>query len=575
MATIAETGVTIAYDVQVPVGDGARLAADVYRPAGEGRYPVILIRTPYDKLATPAGFAPYGIDPLAMVRAGYAVVIQDVRGTGASPGRLRHFHHESADGVASVLWSARQNWSAGSVAMAGASYLGATQLLTAVEGPSALKAIVPVVTGSEYYEGWAYQGGALQLGFVQTWAVEMALADLDRRERLGQDVNADREVLGQVVADPWRAFRQLPLVELPQQAPSLFNYAEWLRHPDRDDLWRSLAINRRYGKVDVPALHIAGWNDIFLKGSLENYVGLRTGAATEHARESQYLIVAPWGHTVTGECVGDVWYGAAAGWREFDPVSAHIEFFNAFLKRGARPREAGRVQIFVMGANRWREEEDWPLARAVDTRFYLRADEGLTHETPAEEPPDEFRYDPRDPVPTVGGNTVLPGGGFLLGPRDRRAVQQRTDVLVYASDILQRDTEVTGPVSARLYVTTSARDTDFTLALIDMYPDGRAIGIADGILRMRYRGGFEAQGATEPERVYEIKVDLVGTSNVFRAGHRIGVEISSSNFPRFDRNPNHGGVIAEATERDFVVASQRVFHDAARASYVTLPVVPP
>jgi putative CocE/NonD family hydrolase len=227
-----------------------------------------------------------------------------------------------------------------------------------------------------------------------------------------------------------------------------------------------------------------------------------------------------------------------------------------------------------MGANEWRDEDDWPLARAVETRFYLRADGALTREPPAEEAPDEFAYDPSDPVPTVGGNTLLPGSGFFMGPRDRRAVHKRPDVLLYVSDVLQRDIEVTGPLSAILHISTSALDTDFTVALLDIYPDGRAVGIADGILRLRYRNSFDRQELATPGHVYAIEVDLVATSNVFLAGHCIGVEVSSSNFPRFDRNPNSGGVVAKAIEADFVVAQQRVFHDANRASYVVLPVIP-
>jgi uncharacterized protein len=562
---------TIDYDVPVPMADGVVLRADVFRPSGAARHPVLLVRTPYDKRAV-SGFAAIGLDPLAAVRRDYVVVVQDARGAFASDGNLRHFRDEADDGAASVAWAAAQEWSNGSVGMAGGSYVGATQLLASTKAPPALKAIAPVVTASEYYEGWTYQGGALQLGFALLWSVGMASADVARREQLGEDVSADREALESLAADPWAAYERLPLAALPRRVALLSNYGDWLAHPDRDEFWRETAINERYAAINVPALHVVGWHDIFLKGSLENYVGLRAHAATERARDNQRLIVAPWGHATPNEYSGDIWFGAAASPMALNLDEQHRVFFDAFLKGEPLPDQAP-VRIFVMGANHWRDEDDWPLARAVETRFYLHAGGELSQVAPGDEPADEFSYDPRDPVRTIGGNTLIPGGGFFLGPRDRRAIAGRADVLTYTSDVLAKDVEVTGRLVARLHVATSARDTDFTVALNDVYPDGRVIGIADGILRLRYREGFETQRLVTPGEVYEIDVDLVATSNVFKAGHRIGVEVSSSNFPRFDRNPNHGGVIAEATESDFVVATQRVFHDSGRPSYITLPVV--
>ena len=568
MRKLAPNAITIDYNMPVPMADGVCLAADVFRPGMPGRYPVILVRTPYDKLGASMVA---GLDPLAAVRAGYVVVIQDVRGTFASEGRLRHFRDEAEDGAASIAWAAAQEWSSGSVAMVSGSYMGATQLLAATRMPPALKAIAPALTGSEYYEGWTYQGGAFQLGFTLQWTTFMAIADLNRRDALGEDVSAGREVLEGIAADPWAAYRHLPLAGLPRQVPLLGNYADWLAHPDRDEFWRATAINEHYGEIDVPAFHIAGWNDIFLKGTLENYVGLRAGAASEHARASQRLIVTPWGHGTIGEVIGDLWFDKDAGM----PMLVNLqtwqrEFLDTFLNGGSR-LESPPVRIYVMGANRWRDEDDWPLARAVETRFYLRSGGRLTREAPADEAGDTFIYDPADPVPTVGGNTLLSGGGAFMGPRDRRGVRKRRDILLYTSDVLQHDLEVTGPLKATLHVATSVRDTDFTVALVDVYPDGRAIGIADGILRLRYRKGCSEQHLATPGEVFEIVVDLAATSNVFHAGHSIVVEVSSSNFPRFDRNPNHGGVIAEATEHDFVIAEQqrvprrepRVVHHAA------------
>lgn len=563
--------VVIHYDVPVPMPDGVVLSADVFRPAGRGRHPVLLVRTPYGKHAVPVSL--YGrFDVLAAVRAGYAVVIQDTRGSFASQGRFTPFADEAADGEASILWAAAQEWSDSDVCMAGGSYLGATQLLAATRAPGPLKAIAPMITSSECYDGWLYQGGAFQLGFALTWATAAARAGLLRREARGEDVAREKAAIAAIAAEPFAALRRLPLAAW-ADTPALGFYGEWLRHPTRDEHWQATAVNERYGAIDVPALHIAGWHDIFLKGSLENYAGLAAGAASEHARANQRLIVSPWGHATPAEAVGDLWFGPAASPLALDVTALHLGFFDQVLTR-TPSGEAPPVRLFVMGANRWRDEPTWPLARAVPTRYHLRAGGALSREAPGLEAPDEFRYDPRDPVPTVGGPTLIPGDGRFMGPRDRRAVERRTDVLVYTSDVLTRPVEVTGPLVATLWVATSARDTDFTVALVDVFPDGRAIGVADGILRLRCRNGLATSELAEPGRPYEIDVDLVATSNVFLAGHRIRVEVSSSNFPRFDRNPNHGGVISEATERDFVVAAQRVFHDADRASCITLPIVP-
>jgi putative CocE/NonD family hydrolase len=377
----------------------------------------------------------------------------------------------------------------------------------------------------------------------------------------------------------------VPLMAVAESTPWLGSYREWLTHPDRDDYWRHTAINERYSDIDVPALHIAGWNDIFLKGSLENYVGLRDGAGTQRGRDHQRLIVTPYGHSQGhGESAGDLWYGGGA---EYVFASRHaatsatapidlprecIEWLDACLKDGPY-HEGPPVRLFVMGANRWRDEEHWPLTRAITRRWYLRTDAGLSPEAPGDEAPDTFVFDPLDPVPTAGGQTLLPGGGFFMGPRDRRAIEHRPDVLAYTSEPLQRALEVTGYITVTLHVATSGVDTDFTAALVDVHPDGRALGVVDGILRLRYRDGTARAVFAEPGRVYEIQIDLQATSNVFGVGHRLRVEISSSNFPRFDRNPNTAGAVAETDESRFRVAQQVVFHDADRASFVTLPII--
>ncbi len=547
----------------VPLRDGTVLVADVYSPVPVQRCPAILLRTPYGKrnfmnLGPTAAF-----DVLATVRAGYSVVIQDARGCVGSEGRTRLFGQEADDGEDTVAWVASQPWCNGDVGTSGPSYLGVTVLQAALRSPPALRAFAAAVTPSEYYESWTHQGGAFQLGFVLRWALDTAYITIASRPERADE----RPALEAAIADVARLYWTLPLRDLAGLAPALAELGEWLEHPERDDYWRATAVNERFDGIRVPGLHIAGWFDIFLKGSLENFTALQA------ARGDQRLIVVPWGHQAPNEFIGDVWFGRAANPGVVGLDREQIAFFDEQLKGGPVARRPP-VRIFVMGANRWRDEQEWPLARAVPTRFYLRDGGGLTAAEPDNDSAAEYDYDPRDPVPTVGGNTLVLGNGFFQGPRDRRAVEARPDVLVYTSDPFEDDLEVTGPVLATLHVSTTAPDSDFTVALVDVHPDGRAIGLADGILRLRYRAGFAEAQLAEQGRVYRIEVDLVATSNVFLAGHRIRVEVSSSNFPRFDRNPNHGGVIADATETDFRVARQRIFHEPGRPSYLTLPVIP-
>ncbi|MGH9298691.1 MAG: CocE/NonD family hydrolase [Acidimicrobiales bacterium] len=556
------------YDCRARMSDGVTLAADVFRPASAGRYPVILMRTPYGKAGWPL-VAGTGADPLAFARKGYAVVLQDCRGTGASGGLFRGLKDEGADGAETIAWAASQPWSNGRVAMIGGSYLGGTQLLAASEAPPALQAITPYVTS-----GWEtrHQGGAFRLGVGLAWCAAMALAVLNRQDTADADTAAQRERVDGILADLHGAYRHLPLVNFAGISPWFeATFGQLLLYPDGDEFLRPGATAEHARTIRTPGLHIAGWHDFLLDNSLRVFEALRRDAATEHARENQRLIVTPWGHGPTGETIGDVWLGPKA---QLDFFGVQLQWFDAWLKDAQI--EGDRVQIFVQGANKWRGESDWPLSRAVPNRWHLHADGELSRDPPRDAPPAEYMYDPSDPVPTTSGQAAPLGadGAFAAGPRDRRRLHRRPDVLLYSSDVLSEDYEVTGAVFATLHVATSALDTDFTVTLLDVHPDGRAIGITDGILRLRYRERLDVPQLAEPGRVYEIKVDMVATSIVFLAGHRIAIEISSSNFPRFDRNPNHGGVIAEATESDFVIARQKIFQDASHASYVTLPHVP-
>ncbi|HKV43967.1 MAG TPA: CocE/NonD family hydrolase [bacterium] len=567
--------VSVSTDVPVTMRDGVVLNADVYVPDWSGPFPVLLMRTPYNKAQ---GQDSVYAHPLWYARRGYIVVVQDIRGRWTSQGDWYPFAHEADDGCETVEWAARLPKSNGRVGMYGLSYVGATQLLAAVAAPPHLACIVPAMTASEYYDGWTYRGGALHLAFTESWGVNLAQDTARRRE------------LPQVEADLFAQFSAAGLAfgTLPIKEYALLRgdgiapwFRDWLDHPSRDEYWERWSIERRHANIRVPAMHIAGWYDIFLDGSLRNYVGLREHAAAERGRAGQRLLVGPWYHVP--------WAPIVSGWDFGDDAQSHINdwqlrWFDYWLRGvdNGVPDDLP-VRVFVMGENRWREEREWPLRRAQATEFFLHSrgtanslngNGTLSRERGGEEEPDIFTYDPRAPVMSLGGRSCCRYLISPMGPADQRPVEIFNGVLIYTTAPLQRDIEVTGPVSAVLFAATSARDTDWTVKLVDVYSDGCAINIADGILRARYRASLSAATPISPGEIYEYRIDLGSTSNRFKAGHRIRIEVSSSNFPAYDRNLNTGNGLGDERIGDAVVATQTVFHDAARPSRVILPIVP-
>lgn len=576
--------IVVQKNVFVPMRDGVRLAADLYRPAAAAPCPTLIARTPYgkDHLTTLLMLMP---DPLHLAQAGYAVVVQDCRGCYSSEGQITPFVHEAADGVDTIAWATAQPWCDGTTGMLGGSYLGAVQWQAAAETPPALHAIAPYITSADYYAPWTYQGGAFQLGFCLFWALGyFALPELYRRVSAGNarltDISAASHAFGAID----ELYRRRPLLEQPETLTAAPFYADWLTHPADDAYWHAIAPERRYAQITTPALLIGGWYDPFLAGTLASYCGLRDHGGSAPARRPG-LIVGPWSHGVWQGVFPEHDFGLLAGTDAVDLTGLHVRWFDYWLKGEANGLDDELpVKIFVMGANQWRDTEDWPLPATTYRPLYLHSggranslhgDGSLSWTPPAAEPPDSYRYDPHDPTPTCGGATLLPGAQTAAnaGPRDQRAVETRNDVLVYTSAVLPTDLDVIGPVQLVVYVASSARDTDVSGKLIDVYPDGRAILLTDGILRARYRDSFSAPTLLEPERIYCITVDLVATANRFQAGHRIRLEVASSNFPRFDRNSNTGGVIATETDGDCLVAVNRIFHDAAHPSHLLLPLV--
>jgi len=546
--------------------DGVNLAADVYRPRGEGRFPVLLERTPYDRRDPLSG--------LVLASHGYVVVLEDTRGRFGSEGEFYPFRTEAEDGFDTVEWAAALPYANGKVGMFGGSYVGATQMLAAMARPPHLVAIQPDVTASEYYEGWTYQGGALMEWFVSSWATGLAVDTLRRK---AEALSHPKDWVEGMPPDHYR------LLDLPPVSTLAPYLADWMAHSTRDAYWKATRVSDHYGEMTVKALHQAGWHDIFSRGSIENYIGLRAHAATPEARAGQRLLIGPWAHWATSPegQVGDVVFGKAAAVDGNDLLLK----WAAFALGGENNEYAtgAPVRIFVMGENAWRDEQEFPPARAVSTRYFLHAVKGansaagdgaLSTRPPRGERPDEFDYDPANPVRTLGGWLCCGTGTPPLkpGPADQRANESRPDVLVYSTPPLEHDLEVTGFITAEIQAASSAPDTDFTAMLVDVDPSGYARYLADGIVRARYRHSRERAEPVPAGQIETYAIDLWATSNLFKAGHRLRLYVSSSNFPRFDRNPNTGETASAATRLE--KAHQTVYHDAAHPSALVLPVVP-
>ncbi|HVF26869.1 MAG TPA: CocE/NonD family hydrolase [Pyrinomonadaceae bacterium] len=557
--------VVIQNGVRVKMRDAVTLAADIYRPKSEGEFPVLLQRTPYNRKGD-AGMAH------ELASHGYVVVLQDTRGRFDSGGEFYPFRHESQDGYDTIEWAAALDYSDGKVGMFGGSYVGATQMLAAIAKPPHLVAVFPYVTASEYYDGWTYQNGALMQWFASSWASGLSIDTL--RRKAGERSRPKEWVAGLPVEN-------YALLNPPPPNEVAPYFRDWVRHERSDDYWQQWKISNHYREMNIKGLHGGGWHDLFLKGSIKNYTGLRGEGATESVRDGQRLIVGPWAHAATSPegKIGDVVFGKTA---VLDMTETALKWFDYALK-GARNEYATAppVSIFVMGENVWRAENEFPLARTRYTKYYLRAVRGSnsiggdgalsSKPPPKSERPDVFEYDPANPVPTIGGRLCC-GDAIPPGPFDQRPNESRQDVLVFSTPTLEKDVEVTGFVTIELYAATTARDTDFTAMLVDVDSNGYARFLTDGIVRARYRTTTDKPEEIVPGKLYKYTIDLWATSNVFKAGHKIRLYVSSSNFPRFNRNLNTGEVTFGSSR--MMKAKQTVYHDTDHPSAMVLPIIP-
>jgi putative CocE/NonD family hydrolase len=557
--------------IAVPMSDGVRLSTDLYLPDAPGPFPVILIRTPYNN-----NVESQVQDAVFFAQRGYAVAVQDVRGRNDSEGEWSPFVHEARDGYDTQEWCGTQPWSTGKVGTSGGSYVALTQWLPAPLRNPHLAAMAPRVGFSNLFHNWVYTGGAFQLAFNLRWGAVQMNGRVNQVQYLWMPPEQHYTAL----------FWHLPLATGDERAGRVCEfYREWLRHPANDAYWEKLGnLEKDYDQIDVPTYGFGGWYDVFLQGTLNNFVGVSTRGLTERARRSQRVMIGPWIHDLgdRGRCgrTGDVDFGPAA---LVDLRAEELRWFDYWLKGidDGLLREPP-VRVFVMGANRWRTAEAWPIpgTRYVEHYFHsagransLFGDGRLGVRPPETEPPDRYVYDPQNPVPTLGGSTCC-GEDITpvpMGPRDQRPAEWRPDVLCYTTPPLAAALEVTGPIKVVLWVASTAPDTDFTAKLVDVAPSGFAMNVAQGIIRARFRESFEHPTLLEPGRVYRYEIDCWSSSNRFEPGHRIRVEIASSNFPQFDRNPNTGHPFGRDAE--LVPATQTVYHDAAHPSHIVLPIV--
>jgi putative CocE/NonD family hydrolase len=567
--------------VPIEVRDGTVLRADVYRLNDRQKRPAILYRTRYDRLRWDMGAGGNFMQAIDTVLMGYNIVVQSVRGTYDSAGKQilddPYLTVEGPDGYDTVEWLASQPWCDGNVGTAGGSYLGTVQWVLAKENPPHLKAMAPWISGSGMLP--TRLNGVFNLGLFVNHLLLDGLELANRLEKQGRDVTKMRALLNRGYAHPEEVYNYLPLKDVPQA-----NF-DTLR-----DYWQNSVLNPpaslaakevrpKYEKVAVPCCHVSGWYDFFTSGTFTNFNTMRKKGATKISREGQHVLMGPWLHTgpsTTGD-VGDLAFGRLATIVGSPMFEHNLKFFNKYLR--GMDVDLPAIRYFVMGKNIWKTADAWPLPNTNWQRFFLHSkghantsggDGWLSRDKPSGEKSDTFRYDPHFPVPSTGcrGHGTC---GFTSSPKDQSFIERRDDVLCYTTPELKEDIEVTGPLELHLQAATSAQDTDFTAKLVDVYPDGHAYNVTDGIIRARYRKSFLKEEFIKPGDVIEYVIGMETASQMFLKGHCIRIDISSSNFPEYDRNMNTGnppGQDARGT-----IAKQQIFHDSQLASYIDLPVI--
>ena len=583
--------------VQVRMRDGVLLATDLYSPAEPGRYPVILQRTPYG-LSLGHGCSGALSGRMAFwAEHGYVGVNQDVRGTFRSRGTFTPIFQEQNDGYDAVEWAAAQPWSDGRVAMSGQSYFGVTQWQAALTAPPHLAAFTPGQTATDYHDNWTYQNGVFDLWFGQSWILHFFAPDAYRRQLIangmshGDALAASNRYLAEKRVEIPRWVSKVPLTGLSEFRTLAPYYYDWLAHPNYDDYWAKVDVETQFNRVKAPALVSGAWGDLFAVGSVRGFEGMRTTAATAAAREGTMLVMESAGHGGAGIVTYRV--ETPRGDNELAFRDLQLRFYDHHVKGldNGIDREP-RVHLFVQvppdsgtqGSGFWMTGDTFPLPGTQTVIFNLRSggrantrfgNGVLDRAQPADGSDDSFVYDPTNPVPSHGGGLCCLSLGFYLnsGAQDQSLLELRNDVLVYTSAPLPEDLAVIGPVKVKVWATTSAPDADLVAKLVDVQPSGFAQNILERVLRSRFRNGSKRPPVPiVPDRAYEYEIDLGYTATMFKAGHRVRLDITASKFPHLARNHNTGG--DPSTDDRFRVATQTIHHGPGRPSYLELAVVP-
>jgi putative CocE/NonD family hydrolase len=564
----ASAEVRVEQNVQVPMRDGVNLAADIYFPKGTGPFPVLLIRTPYDKRTeTGVGNDPKIKTADLFARHGYVVVMADSRGLYASHGEWHPYVDEARDGYDTQEWIGHQSWCNGKIGQWGISYPGYQALAAARYRSSFVKAIMPIGSQSDNFGSVWYTNGILHLAFALQWAT---MEEAVHQKKATTDV------------DWMKITSYLPIKsahnELGIHSPFL---ADVVAHSTYDDFWRQMSLHDHYKDMDVPSFFVTGWFDGLMHETFTNFKNMRESSRSEHARRWQKLLVGPWGHGDTNETVLDgVDFGSQS---KVDLHALELRWFDYQLKGEDRSLEQEPpIRVYVMGANQWQDLTEWPPASAQPTRLYLHSDGfantrfgggTLSEESPSDEPDDHYRYDPESPVPSFGGHGCCAGEMASFGPRDQRTIQGMLGVIVYTSKPLPSDTEIIGTPELKMSFSTDVPDTDFFVTLTDSEPNGRSNLITEGFLRTRFRDSLEKPTLLIPNRTYDVAIPLWETAYMFKAKHRIQLQITSSNFPQFDRNLNIAKRLGDGTVADIRVARQTIHHNKVDPSVLILPVI--
>lgn len=556
--------------VKVPMADNVCLSTNIYLPENNLPCPVILQRSPYG-----TNTEDMVKEAVSFVQEGYGVVLQDVRGRWDSDGEWYPFINEAKDGYDTLEWIGKQNWCDGNIGTIGASYLAMAQWQTATLKSKFLKAMAPKVGYSNFFHDWVYTGGAFQLAFNLRWiGIQMNTKTNQLQYLWLPDDNHLKEIMN-----------HLPIIDMVNKAGRNSKpWEDWVNHSDYDEYWKNLnPIAENYEKISIPVLGISAWYDIFLQGTLNNYIGVQS-RGFEPGKSNQKLLIGPWMHFFTGneQIIGDVDFSENV---KIDIFQELLDWFDHWLKgKNNNTNNEDPVKIFLMGKNEWKTHSDWPIPNTKYKNFYIHSKgkanssngDGILDETVPinDEKFDTFIYDPSDPVPTTGGTG--PAGGPVVshvssGPKNHLQIEKRKDILIYTTPPLEKNLEVSGPIQMILYAASNCLDTDFTCKLIDVYPDGFCLNLAQGIIRARYRNSWENPELLSPGEINKYLIDMWSTSNFFYKDHKIRIEISSSNFPQFDRNPNTGNKFGMDSE--LKIATQKIYHNESYPSHIILPCI--